>query len=144
MGKGAWKYWAIASILAVALGTAASSKAEEKAQPKAFSSAVAFNVYAVIGQEHQLVGTTPSAQPLTIPPCQWWYVEPRRPVDMGKVRQEVEAQGIPGLKLSDATDADLEHLKGLTQLQCLDLPPNVTDAGLEQLKKALPKVVVNR
>jgi hypothetical protein len=107
MGNRAWKYWVIASILAAALWAAGSSKAEEKAQPKAFNSAVAFRVYAVIdephglpmyaelGEEDQLVGSTPSERPLTIPPCQWWYVEPRRPVDMGKVREEVQAQGIP-------------------------------------------------
>ena len=47
---------------------------------------------------------------------------------------EVEAQGIPGLKLRDATDADLEHLKGLTGLQYLSLGgTQVTDGGLEHL-----------
>ena len=35
---------------------------------------------------------------------------------------EVEAQGIPGLVLWDATDADLEHLKPLTALRGLDCP----------------------
>jgi hypothetical protein len=30
---------------------------------------------------------------------------------MEKVRQEVKAQRIPGLRLDQATDADLEHLK---------------------------------
>jgi len=112
-----------------------SSKAEEKAQPKAFNSQLALDVYAVIGGASQLVGTTPSEQPLTIPPCQWWFIDPQRPVDLEKVRQEVEAQGVPGLKLSDATDADLEHLKGLTALQWLNVwGTQVTDAGLEQLK----------
>ena len=135
MANRAWKYWVIASILAIALLAAGASKAEDKAQPKAFNSAVAFNVYAVIGEKHQLVGSTPSDRPLTIPPCQWWYVEPLPPVDMEKVWEEVQAQGIPGLKLDDATDADLEHLKGLTALQWLDLSrTQVTDAGVEQLK----------
>jgi hypothetical protein len=46
MGK-AWKYLVIASMLAAALWAAGSSKAEAKAQPKAFNSAVAFDVYAV-------------------------------------------------------------------------------------------------
>jgi hypothetical protein len=55
---------------------------------------MAFDVYAVTGGEHQLVGRTPSEEPLTIPPCQWWYVEPRRSVDMEKVGREVEAQGV--------------------------------------------------
>jgi len=134
MGNRAWKCWVIASILAVALWAAGSSKAEEKAQPKAFNSAVAFNVYAVVGEEDQLVGITPSERPLTIPPCRWWYVIPLRPVDMEEVSREVEAQRIPGLTLDDATDADLEHLKGLTGLQYLSLGgTQVTDGGLEHL-----------
>jgi hypothetical protein len=136
MGKRAWKCWVIASILAATLWAAGSAKAEEKAEPKAFNSGVAFNVYAVVGEEDQLVGRTPSERPLTVPPCQWWYVAPLPPVDMEKVRQEVEAHGIPGLGLWDATDADLEHLNGLTGLKVLDLDDSqVTDAGLEILKR---------
>ena len=75
----------------------------------------------------------------------WWHVQPQYPADMEKVRQEVEAQRIPGLGLRDATDADLEHLKGLTALQTLDLQgTRVTDAGVEELKKSLPDVLVLR
>jgi hypothetical protein len=135
VGNRAWKYWLIASILAAALWAAGWSKAEENGQPKAFNSGVAFDVCAVVGKEPQLIGSTPSERAVTIPPCRWWYVEPLPPVDMEKVRQEVEAQGIPGLILRDATDADLEHLKGLTGLQVLVLSDTqVTDAGLEHLK----------
>jgi len=120
---------------AAALWAAGSSRAGEEAQPKAFNSAVAFHVWAVISGSDQFVGRTPSEVPLTIPPCQLWYVEPLRPVDMAKVRQEVEAQKIPGLKVDGATDADLEHLKGLTGLERLDLDhTKVTDAGLVHLK----------
>jgi hypothetical protein len=56
-------------------------------------------------------------------------------VDLEKVRQEVQAQGIPGLKLVGATvaSADLVHLEGLTALQRLYLG-KVTDAGLARLK----------
>jgi len=37
------------------------------------------------------------------------------------------------------------HLTGLTALQTLDLrATKVTDAGVEQLKKSLPNVLVNR
>ena len=165
------KWWVMASILAAALWAAGSSRAEEEAQARTFNSAVAFDVYAVIviGEGRQLVGYTPSERPLTIPPCRWWYVEPRPPVDMEKVRQEVEAQGIPALRLTHAADADLEHLKGLTGLQSLDLTDTqvtdaslehlkgltalrrlylmytqVTDAGVERLKKSLPNVNVDR
>ena len=67
------KWWVMASILAAVLCAAGPSKAEEEAQPTAFNSAVAFDVYAVIGQEHDLliaeedefVGSTPSERPLT-------------------------------------------------------------------------------
>jgi hypothetical protein len=47
----------IASVLAVALGAASWAKAEETAGPTAFNSRVAFDVYAVIGEEPQLVGS---------------------------------------------------------------------------------------
>jgi hypothetical protein len=44
-----------------------------------------------------------------------------------------------------ATGADLEHLKGLTELRYLDLRgTKVTEAGVEQLKKSLPSVLVTR
>jgi hypothetical protein len=145
MANRAWNHWVIASILAAALWAAGSSKAEEKAQPKAFDSTMAFSVYAVIGEWPELVGFTPFERPLTIPPCRWWFVEPLPPVDMEQVRQEVEAQRIPGLRLRDATDEDLEHLKGLRGLQYLGLwQTHVTDAGVEQLKKSLPNVRVTQ
>ena len=61
------------------------------------------------------------------------------------MRQEVEAQRVPALELGDATDADLAHLKGLTGLQQLGLGgTKVTDAGIEQLKAALPNVQVTK
>ncbi len=41
------------------------------------------------------------------------------------------------------TDTDLLHLKGLTKLQNLDLSwTQVTDAGVAELQKSLPKVVI--
>jgi hypothetical protein len=130
----------IAVILAGVVCAAGSPAAEEKAQPRTFNSTVAFDVFAVTGKndyrnDYQGVGRTPSERPLTIPPCRWWFVEPLPPVDMGKVRQEVEAQGIQGLRLRDVTDADVEQLKGLTGLQYLDVVgPRVTSAGLDYLK----------
>jgi RNA polymerase sigma factor (sigma-70 family) len=109
-------------------------EAAEGAQPTIFNSRVAFDVCAVIGGEHQRVGKTPSDGWLVIPACQWWYVAPLPPVDMEVVLQEVQAQKIPGLRLTYATDADLEYLNGLTALQCLYLfATTVTDAGMEYL-----------
>jgi hypothetical protein len=69
MGNRAWKYWVIASILAVALWPADSRAAEEKAQPRDFNSGVAFSVYAVVGEQPQFVGTTPSEQAPTPADC---------------------------------------------------------------------------
>jgi len=98
MGNKASRYWVIASILAGVLWAACSRKAEEKAQPGAFNSAVPFEVFSERGGALYPVGTTPSAQPLMIPASKSWYVEPVYPVDMEKVRQEVEARKIPGLQ----------------------------------------------
>jgi len=139
MGNRVWNCWVIGSILAAALwagGSAkAGSKAAEKGQPDAFNSAMSFGVFAVVGEKHLLVGRTPSEQPVSIPPCRWWYVKPLRPVDMEKVRQEMEAQRIPGLELDDITDADLEHLKGMPWLQYLEFSSTeITGAGLDNLK----------
>ena len=135
MGKRAWKCCVIGAIMATALWVAGPSGAEERTQPRAFNSKVPFKVYAMIGGEEQFVGEMPSGRPLAIPPCQRWYVEPKASVGMEAVRQEVEAQRIPGLRLRDATDADLEHLKGLTGLRYVLLwSMNVTDVGLANLK----------
>ena len=135
MARKACKSWLIVPILAVALCTAGVSMVEEEAPPKTFNSEVAFDVYAVTGGVWEFVGQTPSKEPLTISPCDYWLVEPRSPVDMKRVRKEVAAQGIPVLLLGHATDADLEHLKGLSELQHLNLTgTKVTDAGLEHLK----------
>jgi len=119
-----------------ALGGPGASETQRRPQQVTFNSQVGFDVYAMIEGQYRLLGRTPSERPLTIPPCWYWFVKPRRPVDMEKVRQDLEAQGTPGLDLvGTATDADLEHLKGLTALRVLDLRnTRVTDRGLEQLK----------
>ena len=52
---------------------------------------------------------------------------------------------LQGLELSSikVTDAGLEHLKGLIQLKRLNLMgTKVTDAGVSELKKALPNVEI--
>ena len=48
------------------------------------------------------------------------------------------------LKGTQVTDADLEHLKGLTSLDDLRVRgTQVTDAGVNELKKALPNCEVS-
>jgi hypothetical protein len=43
------------------------------------------------------------------------------------------------------TDRGLEHLKGLTGLKAVDLrETGVTDAGVEALRRALPRATVQR
>jgi hypothetical protein len=51
------------------------------------------------------------------------------------------------LTLNDTkvSDTGLEHLKGLTQLQRLDLVgTKVSDAGVRKLQKALPGAYISR
>jgi hypothetical protein len=49
------------------------------------------------------------------------------------------------LQGTHVTDAGLEHLKGLTRLQVLFLgDTRVTDAGVESLRKALPALTIHR
>ena len=75
--------WTIAAILAVALWGAVCSSAparDKESQPKAFQSPMAFDVTAVIDGRYKLVGSTPFEQPLAMPPCEWWYVQPLAPV----------------------------------------------------------------
>jgi hypothetical protein len=50
------------------------------------------------------------------------------------------------LSYTQVADAGLVHLKGLTSLTWLNVSscPQITDAGLAELKAALPKCVVNK
>ena len=41
-------------------------------------------------------------------------------------------------------DAERVHLKGLTNLQGLVLPKQITDAGIAELQEALPNCDINR
>ena len=86
------------------------------------------------GMEQQ-IGRTPSAKPIVIPICVFWFVEPVGPFDMRALAREIASKGLPGLRLGGATDGDLAHLKGLTALERLNLRgTKITDAGLAHLK----------
>lgn len=115
--------------------------------------------------EPQRVGRTPSPLPLKIPACWQWWVNAYSALtgnDCGPLFREIAEKEIPGLRdfrcedsnmkdlagltklrflrlpslTDDITDAGLIHLKGLTQLQVLELGSRrcVTDAGLAHLK----------
>ncbi len=103
-----------------------------------FNSKVAFSVFIQKAPhgDGEFLGRTPSDKPLTIPAGASWWVIPFGPQDMAKVRAAVRAHGIPGLELTDASDADLAGLKGLTTLRMLGLTfcRQITDDGLAHLK----------
>ena len=172
-GRGWTRQWALALFVlsAALLGGCGKEERAAKAPGRQFNSKLAFCVYALVeeGQPPKVVGETPSAQPLAIPSCRTWWVEPLGPRDMAAVASELDAQGIPGLKLFPASDDSLVHVKGLKGLLCLNLSSTqvtdaglahlkdlkglkfldlertrVTDAGIAELKKSLPNVMVAR
>lgn len=113
----------------------------------------------------RLIGHTPSAAPLEIPPCWLWGVASPGPVkDWDSLVGELRRNGVPALLLPSITDSDLNHvaklkdlrvfvsygapitdaglavLAGMPQLQTLGLhDTRITDAGLTQLRR-LPKL----
>ncbi|MBM4039459.1 MAG: hypothetical protein FJ290_13185 [Planctomycetes bacterium] len=111
----------------------------EKEPGRQFNSNLPFRVWAQVDEDGQpdCIGMTPSPQPLAIPSCHRWWVEPLGRRDMAMVARELNAQRIPGLCLFPlASDGDLEHLKDVKGLQSLDLAgTHVTDAGLAHLKE---------
>ena len=111
----------------------------EKLPARSFNSKLGFKVWVVVeeSEDSKFMGSTPADEPLAVPACRSWFVEPVPPIDMEAVAGEVGAQGIPGLKLpAKASDADLAHLKDLRALQTLDLfHTEVTNAGLAHLRE---------
>ncbi len=101
-----------------------------------FNSKLPLTVYVIReadGMEEE-IGQTPSAKPIVIPRCAFWYVEPARPLDMRALAKEIASKGLAGLRLYGVADRHLAHLKGLTGLRELDLwDTNITDSGLVHL-----------
>jgi hypothetical protein len=74
------------------------------------------------------------------------FVQPRLTDD--GLRSVAELRQLRRLVLvkADVSDAGLRHLEALGRLEQLDLRgcPNVTEAGVERLRKALPGCTINR
>jgi hypothetical protein len=105
-----------------------SKPAETAERPKmaggTFSSDLPLQVFVIreAGEKQELIGETPSARPLDMPPCASWGVYALNRVDMKALAREIEAKKIPHLRIVRwAIDGDLAHLKGLTELRELDL-----------------------
>lgn len=115
---------------------------EKPTQPRfaarTFNSEVAFNVCVreTSGSVTRSIGHTPSAAAIEIPACYIWWVKPSAPVqNWDLLVREISKNKVPGLVLGSATDSDVQHLAGLTELQHLDLGgTQITDAGLAHLK----------
>jgi len=83
-----------------------------------------------------LLGSTPTPQPLEIPECDFWYVQPSGPLSDNQWEAlvcELTEKEIPGLELPEETkDEDLNHISKLKNLRVLNLRSahNIGDAGL--------------
>jgi Leucine-rich repeat (LRR) protein/tRNA A-37 threonylcarbamoyl transferase component Bud32 len=136
----------LAGLLAVDVREPAPDKAVTdgglpQSSPETFNSRLNLRVFASppIGflgwTEPVLLGLTPSVEPVPVPSEEGWYVEPVDKVDISELAAEMKAAAIPGLRLKDAADADLAHLRGASALKTLDLEGTaITDAGLAHLK----------
>jgi len=138
------------SWLVAALGAAwvvgsfdSAARAAEEPAPTRFNSKFEFAVFAQIkeGEQAKKLGQTPAPEPLVIPACRRWWVEPLvapgGQLDMAALRREVQDLKIPGLGLANTNvgDAELLELKDLAALETLILAGSrVTDAGLAHLK----------
>ena len=135
-----------AVLLVLCAGALSAWGVDERRPPpqhpsRRFNSRLKLRVYALVQRgKHAItvrVGQMPADEPLTIPACHQWWVEPIGPTDLATVEalaKEITAQDIPGLELPDAGDDHLARLRDLKGLQFLVVPgPGVTDGGLEHL-----------
>lgn len=124
---------------------------EKSGQPRyaarTFNSQAALEVFVRETGSHPVrqVGHTPSAAPLEIPACVCWWVQSSEPVkDWDLLLREMNQARVPGLRLEQATDADLRHVADYVELEYLDLSnSSVTDAGLACLKGLTALQVLN-
>ena len=102
-----------------------------------FNSTLGLKVWVCDGKAGTLtVSHTPADQPLTIPKCLWWAVEPLPGVSVADMVAEAHHRTIPDLLLKNATDGDLAQVSEWPQLQGLFLAETrITDAGLVYLRK---------
>ena len=63
---------------------------------------------------------------------------------MGHLKGLVKLQSLGLLGAGKLTDAGLVHLKGLTNLQGLVLPKQISDAGIAELQQALPNCDITK
>jgi hypothetical protein len=106
-------------------------------------------------EDSKLLGRTPTTDGagVLIPASADWYVQPVNikltDEDLSALVAELKQRSIPGLNLwgcgriTDAGLANLKELKGLTSLD-LRFTKQITDAGLKELRKALPKCEISR
>jgi len=141
-GCGWTRQWALALFVLSAALLAGGEEKEatpEKEPGRQFNSKLPFRVWAQVeeDQDSKVVGETPSKEPLAIPSCRRWWVQPVGRPGMAALAKELDVQKIPGLQLfpGGTSDDDLVHLKELKGLQTLRLwKTKVTDAGLAHLK----------
>ncbi|NQU76836.1 MAG: hypothetical protein HQ546_11045, partial [Planctomycetes bacterium] len=135
---------ALVAVTACVEPEAGPASVDPALRARTFNSKVAFDVYVrkTPDDAPELIGRTPSDKPLKIPAGASWWVEPvwstDTDMDMARVRAEIQARRVPGLRLMGLPDDELVHLKGLTRLEMLNLGSpyvqSVTDAGLVHLK----------
>jgi len=134
--------WTLAAAAALVLCVASpASHCEEESAPRygtrTFNSELRLTVHVKpTGSSPEEIGETPAEEPIAIPECEYWWVEPEGEVDWQALVQEVRRHNIPGLRVPlGATDRHLAHLEGLENLQVLVLGwTQVTDEGLAYLR----------
>ena len=82
------------------------------------------------------IGSTPNATPLEIPSCWLWGFRISAPVkDWDMLKREINQKDVPYMRLINSVDSDMKEVANLVKLLSLDLRNSkITNAGLEHLK----------